>query len=51
MFGSAKVLAWREVRATLKPDHSEPGLGQFARHDAAGPAHPDHDRIDILQSR
>jgi hypothetical protein len=48
--------AWRNFRwfyvgAALQPDHLQTGLREFAGHDAAGPAHADHDCIDFLQSR
>ena len=47
--GHCEELAGRHVLAALKADHCEPRLGQLARHDRAGPAHADHDRVDFLQ--
>src|SRR5215813_4015059 len=46
-----EVIARHAVGSALETDHGEAGLGQFAGEDRAGPAHPDHDRIDFLQTR
>ena len=45
-----EVLARRTIGAALEPDHRESRLGEFARHDAAGPAHADHDGVDGFHS-
>ncbi len=45
-----EVLARRALGAALEADDVEARLGQFARHDAAGPADADHDRIDFLEN-
>ena len=39
------------VLALFQSHHVQAGLGQFARHDGAGPTQPDRDRIDFFQSR
>jgi hypothetical protein len=49
--GQREVLPWRKIFATLQADDGETRLGEFARQDAAGPAHADHDRVDFFQSR
>src|SRR5262249_42877145 len=46
-----EIVAWHAVRPAFEADHAEPGLGEFARQDRAGPAHPHHDRIDFFQAR
>src|SRR3954470_12914958 len=48
--GHDEMLAWLDVAPTFEPDHVESCLGKLSCHDAAGPAHADHDRIDFLQA-
>jgi hypothetical protein len=43
------VFVGRAHRTALERDHLQPGLGQFLREDAAGPAQPDDDGVDFLQ--
>ena len=47
--GEAELLLRVAVLAALQPDHGEPGLGELARHDGAGPPHADHDGVDFLE--
>ena len=45
-----EIIAGDVVLTALEPNHIEPGLGELARHDGAGPPHADHDGIDFLQA-
>ena len=47
--GHRIVLVGAAHRAALERDHLQPGLGQFLREDAAGPAQPDDDGVDFFQ--
>src|SRR5262249_50298785 len=47
--GQREILVGRAHRAALERNYLEPGRGQLLRHDAAGPAQPDDDGIDLFQ--
>ena len=49
--GDGEILARRAHGAALEAHDGEPGLGELARQDRAGPAHPDHHRVDFLEHR